>query len=67
MKKSELKAMLRSMILKQQVEENSLEFYKSMTKKELKAFVNQHGGFTKGKVQALSFDPQKEENSQIPE
>ena len=55
------------MILKQKVEENSLDFYKSMTKKELKAYVNQYGGFTKGKVQALSFDPQKEENSQIPE
>lgn len=67
MKKSELKAMLRNMILKQQVEENSLEFYKSMTKKELKAFVNQHGGFTKGKVQTLSFSPTEEEKNLIPE
>ena len=67
MKKSELKAMLRNMILKQQVEENSLEFYKSMTKKELKAFVNQHGGFTKGKVQTLSFNPTEEEKNLIPE
>lgn len=67
MKKSELKAMLRNMILKQQVEENSLEFYKSMTKKELKAFVNQHGGFTKGKVQTLSFSPREEEKNLIPE
>ena len=67
MKKSELKALLRNMILKQQVEENSLEFYKSMTKKELKAFVNQHGGFTKGKVQTLSFSPTEEEKNLIPE
>lgn len=67
MKKSELKAMLRNIILKQQVEENSLEFYKSMTKKELKAFVNQHGGFTKGKVQTLSFNPTEEEKNLIPE
>ena len=67
MKKSELKALLRNMILKQQVEENSLEFYKSMTKKELKAFVNQHGGFTKGKVQTLSFSPSEEEKNLIPE
>ena len=67
MKKSELKALLRNMILKQQVEENSLEFYKSMTKKELKAFVNQHGGFTKGKVQPLSFSPTEEEKNLIPE
>lgn len=67
MKKSELKAMLRNMILKQQVEENSLEFYKSMTKKELKAFVNQHWGFTKGKVQTLSFSPTEEEKNLIPE
>ena len=67
MKKSELKAMLRNMILKPQVEENSLEFYKSMTKKELKAFVNQHGGFTKGKVQTLSFNPTEEEKNLIPE
>ena len=42
MKKSELKILLRNMILKQQVEENSLDFYKSLTKKELKAFVNQY-------------------------
>ncbi len=67
MKKSELKALLRSMILKQQVEENSLDFYKSLTKKELKAFVNQHGGFTKGKVQTLSFSPTEEEKNLIPE
>ena len=67
MKKSELKALLRNMILKQKVEENSLEFYKSMTKKELKAFVNQHGGFTKGKVQTLSFSPTEEEKNLIPE
>ena len=67
MKKSELKALLRNMILKQRVEENSLEFYKSMTKKELKAFVNQHGGFTKGKVQTLSFSPTEEEKNLIPE
>lgn len=67
MKKSELKTLLRNMILKQQVEENSLEFYKSMTKKELKAFVNQHGGFTKGKVQTLSFSPTEEEKNLIPE
>ena len=67
MKKSELKALLRNMILKQQVEENSLEFYKSMTKKELKAFVNQHGGFTKGKVQTLSFSPTEEEKNLLPE
>ena len=55
------------MILKQKVEENSLDFYKSMTKKELKAFVNQHGGFTKGKVQTLSFSPTEEEKNLIPE
>ena len=67
MKKSELKALLRNMILKQKVEENSLEFYKSLTKKELKAFVNQHGGFTKGKVQTLSFSPREEEKNLIPE
>ena len=67
MKKSELKTLLRNMILKQQVEENSLEFYKSMTKKELKAFVNQHGGFTKGKVQTLSFSPTEEEKNLLPE
>lgn len=67
MKKSELKTLLRNMILKQQVEENSLEFYKSMTKKELKAFVNQHWGFTKGKVQTLSFSPTEEEKNLIPE
>lgn len=67
MKKSELKALLRNMILKQRVEENSLEFYKSLTKKELKAFVNQHGGFTKGKVQTLSFSPTEEEKNLIPE
>lgn len=67
MKKSELKALLRNMILKQQVEENSLDFYKSMTKKELKAFVNQHWGFTKGKVQTLSFSPTEEEKNLIPE
>lgn len=67
MKKSELKALLRNVILKQQVEENSLDFYKSLTKKELKAFVNQHGGFTKGKVQTLSFSPREEEKNLIPE
>lgn len=67
MKKSELKALLRNMILKQKVEENSLDFYKSLTKKELKAFVNQHGGFTKGKVQTLSFSPTEEEKNLIPE
>ena len=67
MKKSELKALLRNAILKQQVEENSLDFYKSLTKKELKAFVNQHGGFTKGKVQTLSFSPREEEKNLIPE
>lgn len=67
MKKSELKALLRNMILKQKVEENSLDFYKSLTKKELKAFVNQHGGFTKGKVQTLSFSPREEEKNLIPE
>lgn len=67
MKKSELKALLRNMILKQKVEENSLEFYKTLTKKELKAFVNQHGGFTKGKVQTLSFSPREEEKNLIPE
>ena len=67
MKKSELKALLRNMILKQRVEENGLDFYKSMTKKELKAFVNQHGGFTKGKVQTLSFSPTKEEKNLIPD
>lgn len=67
MKKSELKALLRNMILKQQVEENSLDFYKSLTKKELKAFVNQYWGFTKGKVQTLSFSPIEEEKNQIPE
>ena len=67
MKKSELKALLRNLILKQQVEENSLDFYKSLTKKELKAFVNQYWGFTKGKVQALSFSPTEEEKNQIPE
>ena len=67
MKKSELKALLRNAILKQQVEENSLDFYKSLTKKELKAFVNQHGGFTKGKVQTLSFSPIEEEKNLIPE
>lgn len=55
------------MILRQQVESNSLDFYKSMTKKELKAFVNQHGGFTKGKVQTLSFSPTEEEKNLIPE
>mgnify|MGYP003063437194 FL=1 len=67
MKKSELKTLLRNMILKQQVEENSLDFYKSLTKKELKAFVNQYGGFTKGKVQTLSFSPREEEKNLIPE
>lgn len=67
MKKSELKELLRNMILRQQVESNSLDFYKSMTKKELKAFVNQHGGFTKGKVQTLSFSPTEEEKNLIPE
>ena len=67
MKKSELKVLLRNMILRQQVESNSLDFYKSMTKKELKAFVNQHGGFTKGKVQTLSFSPTEEEKNLIPE
>lgn len=67
MKKLELKALLRNVILKQQVEENSLDFYKSLTKKELKAFVNQHGGFTKGKVQTLSFSPTEEEKNLIPE
>ena len=67
MKKSELKVLLRNMILRQQVESNSLDFYKSMTKKELKAFVNQHGGFTKGKVQTLSFSPTEEEQNLIPE
>ncbi len=67
MKKSELKTLLRNMILKQKVEENSLDFYKSLTKKELKAFVNQHGGFTKGKVQTLSFSPREEEKNLIPE
>lgn len=67
MKKLELKALLRNAILKQQVEENSLDFYKSLTKKELKAFVNQHGGFTKGKVQTLSFSPTEEEKNLIPE
>ena len=67
MKKLELKAFLRNAILKQQVEENSLDFYKSLTKKELKAFVNQHGGFTKGKVQTLSFSPTEEEKNLIPE
>ena len=67
MKKLELKALLRNAILKQQVEENSLDFYKSLTKKELKAFVNQHGGFTKGKVQTLSFNPTEEEKNLIPE
>lgn len=67
MKKSELKTLLRNMILKQQVEENSLDFYKSLTKKELKAFVNQYWGFTKGKVQALSFSPTEEGKNQIPE
>ena len=67
MKKSELKILLRNMILKQQVEENSLDFYKSLTKKELKAFVNQYWGFTKGKVQTLSFSPTEEEKNQIPE
>ena len=55
------------MILRQQVESNNLDFYKSMTKKELKAFVNQHGGFTKGKVQTLSFSPTEEEKNLIPE
>ena len=67
MKKSELKVLLRNMILRQQVESNNLDFYKSMTKKELKAFVNQHGGFTKGKVQTLSFSPTEEEKNLIPE
>lgn len=67
MKKSELKTLLRNMILKQQVEENSLDFYKSLTKKELKAFVNQYWGFTKGKVQTLSFSPTEEGKNQIPE
>lgn len=67
MKKSELKVLLRNMILRQQVESNSLDFYKSMTKKELKAFVNQHGGFTKGKVQTLSFSPTEEEKNLIPD
>ena len=67
MKKLELKALLRNAILKQQVEENSLDFYKSLTKKELKAFVNQHGGLTKGKVQTLSFSPTEEEKNLIPE
>lgn len=67
MKKSELKVLLRNIILRQQVESNSLDFYKSMTKKELKAFVNQHGGFTKGRVQTLSFSPTEEEKNLIPE
>lgn len=55
MTKNQLKEQLKKLLFRQQVEENSVEFYKSLTKKELKAFVNQHGGFTKGQIQTLSF------------
>jgi hypothetical protein len=37
-----------------------------MPKKELKAYVNANGGFTKGKVETLAFDPSTVDVNDVP-
>jgi hypothetical protein len=66
MTKEQLKNQIAKLIVRNGWVEQNGAFYKSMPKKELKAYVNANGGFTKGKVETLAFDPSTHDVNDVP-
>jgi hypothetical protein len=66
MTKEQLKNQIAKLIVRNGWVEQNGAFYKSMPKKELKAYVNANGGFTKGKVETLAFDPSTVDVNDVP-
>ncbi|MDR3169839.1 MAG: hypothetical protein LBU27_09185 [Candidatus Peribacteria bacterium] len=64
--KEQLKEKLHALIARTETQENSMDYYRSLSKKELKSLVNEFGGFTKGKIN-LSREPTEEIHKPIPE
>ena len=69
LKKSELKEKLRNLFIREWVESNSLDFFKTMPKKELKNYINLNGWFTKWKIQKLEFNGEsvKSDDQKVPD
>lgn len=58
MTKEQLKTLFKKLFIRNPIEENSVAHIRAMNKKELKEYINTHGGFTKGKLN-LKFKPSK--------